>query len=120
MSTQKFIDEVKPKMRAPKEPKTWKRPRLYFQEANDNDESRIRIIYPDGKSEWMVGSDQWENGANATCWSSKIVRLIGPEFENQMCEGCYGKDSSPQQALARMCAYDAEMGFEPAIFCGEL
>lgn len=102
-------------MKPPKEPRTWRRPRLYYQEApgDKRHPSRIRIIYPDGKSEWF-----WYNSSPVEvfepCWSESYYKsetIYGEAF---------GQDSSPYEALCRMREYDKRNGWPPADFLGEL
>jgi len=93
-------------MKPPKEPKTWKRPRLYYQPTCDVDRSRIRIIYPDGRSEWNSSGYHVEISF-PPCWSEGII-------------GEYGKNETPQAALKAMRVHDRDCGYKPAIFCGEL
>ena len=106
-------------MKPPKEPKTWKRPRLYYQPTNHIMTSRIRIIYPDGSSEWMQDC-YWEEGSYGPCWATDRVTTNGPEFPGQRASGFYGKHKTPRAALVAMRTYDEIKDWKPAIFCGEL
>jgi hypothetical protein len=100
-------------MTRPREPKTFKRPRLYYQEAYDTLllGGRIRIIYPDGLCEWL----SWGNPEHiyAPCWAA-----IKPY--NFYATDEYGKCKSGRAALKRMRVYDYIQGWPPADFLGEL
>ena len=60
-------------MKPPKEPKTWKYPRLYMRTrrraclSEDEVSTRLIIIYPNGVAEWSraLKSSEWEP---SPCW----------------------------------------------------
>jgi hypothetical protein len=82
-----------------KEPKTFKRPRLYMREGNGESDwiTRLRIIYPDGTCEYTTAEygDPW----NRPCWAAI--------------------SSNPRLQVKRMKSYDWRYKFE-TLFLGEL
>lgn len=107
-------------MKRIKEPKTFKRPRLYYQPANSEremyrdkdqlsvyDTGRLRIIYPDGKAEWF----SLQNDFTGDWWHD-------PEWEKPC---WWSLCTSGYEALRQMKGFDAaQRGWGRAIFFGEL
>jgi len=102
-------------MKELKEPKTFKRPRLYFCEGPSVFDDKIRIIYTDGRSEWrnltLLAPEGEEKWTLAPCWASST---IGVDLKTS-----FGKDKDAKTALKRMRAYDKTYG-RSALFLGEL
>jgi hypothetical protein len=82
-----------------KEPKTFKRPRLYMRDINNNEGwlSRLRIIYPDGTCEYTTAElfMDWKH----PCWAK-----IG---------------ANPKLQVKRMKSYDKSLDCK-TLFLGEL
>ena len=87
-----------------KEPKAFKRPRLYWRkaEASDELEQRIRIVYPNGHAEYADGMI-----CSSGCWYDKL-----PCWMN-------GTVTKGKQAVKLMKNYDKKRGFK-TIFLGEI
>jgi hypothetical protein len=102
----------------PREPKTWKRPRLYFQFGRDGGMfERIRILYPDGSSEYeFIDHLDADLPELFPCWAESWIRRR--DYEDR--ERVLGLDKSPQGARRRMRKYDKETGLPKALFLGEL
>jgi hypothetical protein len=92
-----------------KQPKTFRRPRLYYQHAVNHKSDRIRIIYPDGRSEWLRDGDPEDT--DIPCWAEEC-RCFNYEV--------YGKCKSAKESLRNMRKYDKLCGWPPANFLGEL
>lgn len=94
-------------MRAPKEPKTFNHPRLYWQPMDLKEKGgarncgRMRILYPNGKANWAYSN------------STVDVRL-GIVLE------CCFQDVSAHKTLAEMRKYDKDSRHPKAIFLGEI
>lgn len=95
-----------------REPKTFDRPRLYYQEARirdkrmkDLDDSRMRILYPNGRAEFIFEYQTFLSAYDEnwiiSCWYS---------FDND--EG--------EESLNAMRSFDKKRGFKKALFLGEL
>ena len=105
-------------MKQPKEPKKWRRPRVYLQLTDDRENERLRIIYPDGSSEWSYYHVYFNiQKSHRPCWSAGCEWIIN----SQRSWNTYvlGIDTSPQEALRRMRKYDKEMRFPKALYLGE-
>ncbi len=83
------------------------RPRLYLQNGFDEDAARIRIIYPDGSSEWLCNGDPEKE--YAPCWAA-----IQPLYHGK------GKNRTQQEAIRAMRHYDDIVGWPSAHFLGYL
>jgi hypothetical protein len=105
-------------MNPPKEPKSFIYPRIYFQDdhpkgrfpcgaAFDHGYSRLRIIYPDGSSQFCCGT-YW----TYPCWAPDAAFSDYLEIR--------GKHASAFEALRVMREFDEKHGFPPAIFIGEI
>lgn len=94
-------------------PNTWNKPRLYYQQADSAEDSRIRIIYPSGDAEYSRNGYGEEFTAEKTyspCWAE--THGYGP---NEL-----GHNNTAELAVLRMNAYDWAKGWASAIFIGEL
>lgn len=100
-----------------KEPKTFKRPRLYYQDASGEMRAelwfrspRMRIIWPNGKSQiFFAGS--WRKA----CWASGLS-VIDDGDDLEPC----GKSKSGDHALRQMRRYDRHYNWPRAEFICEL
>lgn len=99
-------------MRAVKEPKTFKRPRLYMRKTDTEFryEQRLRIVWPDGTAWYDVGIDAKIKNDNP-CWTRDV------EFAGERVN--YHNQLSPLEKIKEMKAYDKFCGYE-TIFLGEL
>lgn len=96
-------------MKKPKEPRAWKYPRLYYQSAPSYyNRERIRIIYPDGKSEWVDNVSD-PDLVYRPCWAGWKDRVDD-----------YGKNKTPFLALKAMRTYDRTFDWPKADFLGEI
>lgn len=83
-----------------------KYPALFYQEGGKYSYARLRIIYPNGSTDWRSEVDHtYEHLADGSyqticCWSG-----IGLTFEQQ---------------IKRMHEFDLSMNFEPAVYLGEI
>ena len=88
-----------------KEPKTFARPRLYYQEGWDYDSyyygPRVRIIYPSGHAKWLSFCTEVDLVWADCCWNKR-------EY------------TSGELSLKEATRYDNFNGFSPAEFLGEL
>lgn len=93
-------------MRQPKEPKTFKYPRLYARIVEDGSEceQRIRIIYPNGDAEWedMTHFCLWHD----PCWNKT--------YHNKK----LSQDGN--EAVSYMKQYDAKSYRYKTVFLGEI
>ena len=104
-----------------KEPKTFKYPRVYFQEGDDKYikrlaySNRVRVIYPDGTCEWLCDQNVREDGKfYRPCWGG--IGVVSSEGAH----GVTGKLRSGPEAVERMKLYDSIEGFLPADFVCEI
>jgi hypothetical protein len=89
----------------PKEPKTFKHPRLYWREDGEEEYwQRLRIIYPNGDAEWGCGAYFWYG----SCWASRTPCWADPK-----------KIKNGHEAVRLMKGYDRQCGYE-TIFLGEI
>jgi hypothetical protein len=92
-----------------KEPRSFNKPRLYYQEALDRNgyqlPDRIRIIYPDGSAEWGAGGQTY----GSPCWNKRWSAC-----------GRRNKAKTGQQAVELMKEYDAVCNWTHADYLGEL
>lgn len=88
-------------MKPPRPPKQFKYPQLWWQPIYRGCFGRMRILYPNGKTEWSWGvlSEAWEH--YPCCWNPRR------KFK--------GNDM-----IKAMNDYDKERGFPRAIFLGEI
>lgn len=97
------------RVKAPEEPKSWNYPRLYFQSTSIAKADRIRIIYPNGQSEWLSDGDA--NEKCTPCWAGYTSCKDGVYV--WVCE-------SPGIALEQMRRYDRLQKWPPSVFLGEI
>lgn len=90
-----------------KEKRNPRRPWLFYQEATDNTVDRLRILYPDGRSQYAWG----EHYFMKPCWSRKHE----PNGEE-----VFGISTNRGIAFRAMRRYDKTLGFKPAEFLGNL
>ena len=95
-----------------KEPKTFNRPRVYFQATDRVYTSRLRIIYPNGDAEWVMNSNGMlpDTKVYSPCWAEQYG------FNKDE----YGHNSSGKRAVRLMHRFDKYNGWCKAIFIGEL
>jgi hypothetical protein len=84
-----------------REPKTFDRPRLYYQPAANFRWGRLRILYPDGLAEYDFFSLNQDLCLTEDLWLTSCFQSL-----------------SGRKTLQRMREYDKN--FEPAWFLGEL
>lgn len=95
-------------MKHPKEPKTFKYPRLYWRSCRKRDidqgVQRLRIIYPDGRVSW--GDDVHMNN-EFSCWSNTSP--------------CWTRFTvnEPLNLVQKMKEYDKKYGYK-TVFLGEI
>ena len=83
-----------------------KYPALFYQERNSVGEDILRIIYPDGRTEWRFSGTQdfdlFRDGSEiiGCCWAGKCFNF--------------------QEQIQAMHLFDIERGNPPAIYLGEL
>lgn len=105
----------------------YKRPMLFFQYGSEDEHyqysphrgSRLRIVYPDGKSQWKSYYLEYldlEYVQNAP-WDWHCYGFLNSIDELL---GYYSQFRSPQAAIRAMRKYDKMMGFPPADFLGFL
>lgn len=83
---------------------------MYYQSALGYDQTvssspRVRIIYPNGKAEWLWLYSSWHVRWRTPCWMSLPVN---------------SKRRTAQHSLKKMRAYDKRIGFPKAKFLGEI
>lgn len=94
-------------MREPKEPKTFKYPRLYMgiRYPCSEDFFRLRIIYPDNTAEWT--------NAKLSLWHEEL----GDDWTDLPC--WYSKENSLRGNIQNMKNYDDNI-YRETIFLGEI
>jgi hypothetical protein len=104
-----------------------RRPVMFYQEAEGSDKSfefcpRVRIFYPDGKSEWCALATFGQLGDRYTssyefvnpCWNIvKVLELHGDEIS-------VPPSKTMGQAIRRARRFDRIHGFPKMEFLGEL
>lgn len=99
-------------MKKLKEPKTFKKPRAYYLDMSFG---RLRIIYPNGKTE--VSGEINSNNFLGTFQHAK--NMINYNYGNGCWAPISGKFKNGHEALEAMRAYDAKYGRRRAIYLGE-
>lgn len=104
-------------MKPPKEPKTWKYPRLYWAEFPYESmvfwrSAEFIVIYPDGHAERSPTLWSYERGSFWHTWSEGHEEVLAPCWR-------FGCANNPEGMRQAMLDYANEMGFK-RIFVGEI
>jgi hypothetical protein len=110
-----------------KEPKTFNRPRLYYQPGctleDDCTDDRLRIIYPNGDTSYMqVRYHPWDLKNFGFTTLNKIVKRFDrkPCWRQHTMEWAGPIPKSARQQLLAMRKFDRGEGYKRAWFLGEL